>query len=147
MHSITVKNHQAADACTQKGRYSNTGKDNTHRLNTVFPRQNINADSSQHRTDEGNRRNQIFHRREQNHNYNTCQTGAGADADDMRVRQRITHNRLQNRTGKRQVDANQGTDDGARHTNVPDNLTARIITGIKQNIGNLLDADNAGAFC
>ena len=26
--------------------------------------------------------------------------GAGADADDMRVCQRITHNRLQNRTGK-----------------------------------------------
>ena len=65
----------------------------------------------------------------------------------MRICQRITHNRLKNRTGKRQVDADQGADNGARHTNVPDNLTARIITGIKQNIGNLLDADKAGGFC
>ena len=147
MHPVAVKNHQAADACAQKCRHSHACKNNTHRLDAVLPRQNINADCCQHCANKGHRSNQIFHRREQNHNHHASQTCAGADADNMRVCQRITHNRLQNCTGKRQVDADQGTDNGARHTDVPNNLTARIITGIKQNIGNLLDADNAGAFC
>ena len=147
MHPVAVENHQAADACAQKCRHSHACENNTHRLDAVLPRQNINADCRQHRADEGHRSNQIFHRREQNHNHHASQTSAGADADNMRVSQRIAHNRLQNRTGKRQVHADQRTHDGTRHTNIPDNLALRIITGSKQNLHNLLQRDYARALC
>ena len=54
---------------------------------------------------------------------------------------------LQNRTGKRQVHADQRTNDGTRHTDIPDNLALRVITGSKQNLHNLLQRDYARALC
>jgi len=122
VHAVAVEDHQGRDAGAEKGGDGHARKDDANRLDAILPGEQVNEHRRAHRADEGRRRDELAVLGEEQQDEDAHEARARRDADDVRVRQRILHDGLQDGAREREVDADERRDERARQPDVPEDL-------------------------
>ena len=97
VNPVTVEDHHRRDARTEKGGHGNAREDDARRTDAVPPRKDVDEERGEHRPAECGGGDEPRRARQHEHDKNARKTRTGRDADNVRVGERISEDRLQDR--------------------------------------------------
>ena len=145
--AIAVEDHHGGDARAEECRDGDAREDDARRSDAGTPREEVDEEGGEHCPAERRGGDEPRCARQDEHDKDARQPCAGGDADDVRVGERVPQDRLQDRSREGEVHADEGCDDGARQSDVPEDLGVCRVSHTAEGSGDLRAGDVHRALC